>query len=780
MNNTVAIKTLHFFSFLLLSFVFIYTPLSAQESSYNPSSSANAILAQQSSASKNALNMKKASLFSTKKQKKHTISTKKKESTSSSSSSHAQLSSSADNFSSDSTLDSLAPDSEKQSVLDSLILDTLDPKVLKSRAIFTDIIRHSRLFDGYYGQQDDLPGNSGRIFRFSSQAGQVAWNSPYNTSGQLYSPLGFAAYWPGSPQSLLLADDKLNLQGSNAQLILPFYTPHPDTPAMTIQWETGAFETNQFNMHFQRMFSSSIALELGVATHSNDNSAEWSYQDITHQPFSSGIGRDSSKIPFYGRNMGVNSYHFIPMIHIYQGQQSWSAWYSKYRNQAQQATPQMVEYDSLEYTPIFMDEVVDIDQEERLTGFRWQWKNMLYTLSAQYRSMEGDTEIDNPNEYRFYSLGVEWDSLFADTSLSQDSLKYLADSLYPFEISNWKTITRARDWEFKALNRNNSFLPSMLFSGSFQYLPQYLKAGLQKEQQSHEEDYELLQLQQEKKWEHFSYSAEAGVWRYSSPLDSQEIHPVYAGNIHWNSSWLNAKLWHRKQHQSPSLAQRYLWQSGLLHFPQQNLKTSQWKQLGFSSELSLYKYAEIGGEWILEEGRNPILPSWYFHSDDILDDADAWSWNNAYKYEGLQQRVWAALNISNWKFFLEQSKTLDENLELSYRQGSSENLKYPLLYRGFIRWQNHFVKKRLGVLVQWEWEWFPAFTSIAHIANTQTTERIKLPHYLVLDFMAQMRIADFQLYTRIENMNHSQYAPSPGFTPAGIHFRYGISWLLNE
>lgn len=57
---------------------------------------------------------------------------------------------------------------------------------------------------------------------------------------------------------------------------------------------------------------------------------------------------------------------------------------------------------------------------------------------------------------------------------------------------------------------------------------------------------------------------------------------------------------------------------------------------------------------------------------------------------------------------------------------------------------------------------------------------VRLNKYLALDFEARMNILNFDLYTRIENLNHSQYMPAGGYTPEGLRFLYGIVWSFRN
>lgn len=59
-------------------------------------------------------------------------------------------------------------------------------------------------------------------------------------------------------------------------------------------------------------------------------------------------------------------------------------------------------------------------------------------------------------------------------------------------------------------------------------------------------------------------------------------------------------------------------------------------------------------------------------------------------------------------------------------------------------------------------------------------EIIPLNKYLALNFEAKMQILSFELYSRIDNLNHSKYKPAAGYTPEGMRFSYGIIWTFGN
>ena len=54
-------------------------------------------------------------------------------------------------------------------------------------------------------------------------------------------------------------------------------------------------------------------LDFGIQSHSNHDSKDYAYQNVTHSPYFA-LGRDSTQIPFGGRNIAMNSMHVQPML----------------------------------------------------------------------------------------------------------------------------------------------------------------------------------------------------------------------------------------------------------------------------------------------------------------------------------------------------------------------------------------------------------------------------------------------------------------------------------
>ena len=126
--------------------------------------------------------------------------------------------------------------------------------------------------------------------------------------------------------------------------------------------------------------------------------------------------------------------------------------------------------------------------------------------------------------------------------------------------------------------------------------------------------------------------------------------------------------------------------------------------------------------------------------------------------------------LGNWKFYLERGQKITRTKLIDTPS---------LYYKGSIHWQNRFVKDRLGVSVRVDFQWFNNRFDCT-INEKGEPELVSLKKYLAMDFEARMQILSFELYSRIENFNHSIYMPESGYTPEGLRFAYGIVWTFGN
>ena len=113
----------------------------------------------------------------------------------------------------------------------------------------------------------------------------------------------------------------LALNGENGILFEERHGIPVDTPITDVNWERGPFEGNALRLEFRRLITDSVTLDLGVASHSDMLSKPYEYQPVTHSPYFA-MGRDSTQIPFGGRNIAMNSIHLQPIV-------SWRFGYGK-------------------------------------------------------------------------------------------------------------------------------------------------------------------------------------------------------------------------------------------------------------------------------------------------------------------------------------------------------------------------------------------------------------------------------------------------------------------
>ena len=105
----------------------------------------------------------------------------------------------------------------------------------------------------------------------------------------------------------------LTLNGENGILFEERHGIPIDTPITDLNWERSSFDGNALRLDFRRLVTDSVMLDFGVQSHSNHDSKDYTYQNVTHSPYFA-LGRDSTQIPFGGRNIAMNSMHIQPML----------------------------------------------------------------------------------------------------------------------------------------------------------------------------------------------------------------------------------------------------------------------------------------------------------------------------------------------------------------------------------------------------------------------------------------------------------------------------------
>lgn len=522
----------------------------------------------------------------------------------------------------------------------------------------------------------------------------------------------------------------LALNGENGLLQPEARTSPIDTPITDLTWERFAFGGNSLKLNFQRLLSDSIQLDLGVVSHSNKLSKEFAYQDVTHQPFFT-LGRDSLSIPFNGRNIAMNSIHLQPSIR----------WFLNRGELALHTN--FLFLDNSDVTPHKIDRApYDLTTLVYLTDpYSTSIRTQTYALEGKWKptsmlKFEGLLGMGNH--------GISYDSL---------------------PDSTWAPIQRDLDYETitgKGLAEYQSFLhPALIYDFEFYDVTDNKKTYFQ--------DRSIGYLQLQDTLGIMSFKAQGGLQRNSSFLDTVEYEKAYSLSLFFDLPYhLNISAATKFSTRFPDINELKITNTARYAFPNKNLlpekasrssldiqwlKESLFYGLGFR-----YETLEnaIRMRWITETGLDSIAKA--FQWVNIDNDMTNLSWIMS-----------AGFYLGNWKFYFERGAVIHRNVRLLDTQN--------LYYKGSVFWSNRFVKNRLGVSVRFDFQWFGDRYDCA-VNEEGVPEIIPLNKYLALNFEAKMQILSFELYSRIDNLNHSLYKPAAGYTPEGVRFSYGIIWTF--
>lgn len=524
----------------------------------------------------------------------------------------------------------------------------------------------------------------------------------------------------------------LSLNGENGLLEPEARTSPIDTPITDLTWDRFAFSGNSLKLNFQRLLSDSIQLDLGVVSHSDKLSKDFAYQDITHQPFFT-LGRDSLSIPFTGRNIAMNSIHLQPSLRWFLNQGELNLHTNFLFLDNNDVTPHQVLRDPNDLTTlIYLTDPYRVSIRTQTYALEGKWKP---TSKLKLEGLLG-----------MGYHGITYDSL-PDTT--------------------WAPAERSLDYETvigKAKTQYQTFFnPAIIYDFEFYNVLENKRTFYQ--------DRSIGYLQMQDTLGLFSFKAQGGLQRNSSHLDSVEFAKAYSLSLLFDLPFhLNVSLATKHNSRFPDVNELQLINTARYAFPNKNLlpeKTSrtsldiQWLREGLFYGLGFhYESLEnaIKMRWITQTGLDSI--------------PQAFQWINlANKINSLSWVMSAGFFLGNWKFYFERGAILDRSHKLIDTQS--------LYYKGSIFWSNRFVKRRLGVSVRFDFQWFGERDDCS-VNEDGLPEIIHLKKYLALSFEAKMQILSFELYSRIDNLNHSLYEPAPGYTPEGIRFSYGIIWTFSN
>lgn len=547
----------------------------------------------------------------------------------------------------------------------------------------------------------------------------------------------------------------LGLNGENGILFEEPKGIATDTPIVDLNWERPAFSGNALRLDFRRLVTDSVTLDFGLASHSDVDSKEYSYTNVTHSPYFA-LGRDSTQIPFGGRNIAMNSMHIQPVLTWRFGLGKTFVKMNYFSLENADNTNHKVLLDTLDksirtfQTPPY---TIDISTVTYGAGIElYPIKNLVISASATY----GDHEIEEDSLARIYmksedyidTAGVQQsDTTFYDTVSSTTYQTVLGS----FGIGYHSILNPTIKLDYEILNAENP--------GT--------------EQKKFEQDREIGYLQLSDTLGFVSFRTQVGMQRNSSVRNKIDKVPAYSVDVTGLLPFyfrLNGSFRHDSKF--PDVSQLKFVETGRLAFPNKHLKYEERER----STLNLswmHRRLFAGAGLRYEEVDNLIKPKWvkWGAADSTRSIDEAFKWTNLSEVSSLDWMLQLGLRLGNWKFYLERGEVLDRSRRII---DSPE-----LYYKGSIHWQNRFVFDRLGVSIRVDWQWFGDRYDCT-INENGNLELEYMKHYLALDFEARMQILQFELYSRIENFNHSIYMPESGYTPEGIRFAYGIVWTFGN
>ena len=564
----------------------------------------------------------------------------------------------------------------------------------------------------------------------------------------------------------------LALNGENGILFEERHGIPVDTPITDVNWERGAFEGNALRLEFRRLITDSVTLDLGVASHSDMLSKPYEYQPVTHSPFFA-LGRDSTQIPFGGRNIAMNSMHLQPIV-------TWRFGYGK--------AFVKINYLSLDNADNTTHEVLLDTLDPTARNFQTD----PYRIIIESRTYGGGVEfypikdLTLGTEIHYGNHEIEMRKLSriirsSDTTYNENGLRSINISYYDTtKVRNYETILGNFDVRYKAFLN-----PKLHFEYEFVNTEE---SGDDKKKETYYQDREIGYAEvSDTLFGKALFRVQAGMQRNSSLLDSVKFAPAISiDGTYLLPHNLIASASYRHDNKFPDVNQIKLIETGRIAFPNEDLKHEVrdrttanlvWQKRDVFYGLGLrYEHANnlIKPHWAIA-GRIDSTSS-YDDINDVTINEVTDSLPNAFRYENLGHAhtldwlMQIGFRLGNWKFYFERGEKITRTKLIDTPS---------LYYKGSIHWQNRFVKDRLGVSVRVDFQWFNNRYDCT-IDENDKPKLVQLNKYLAMDFEARMQILTFELYNRIENFNHSIYAPESGYTPEGLRFAYGIVWTFGN
>lgn len=564
----------------------------------------------------------------------------------------------------------------------------------------------------------------------------------------------------------------LALNGENGILFEERHGIPVDTPITDINWERGAFEGNALRLEFRRLVTDSVTLDLGVSSHSDMLSKPYEYQPVTHSPFFA-LGRDSTEIPFGGRNIAMNSMHLQPIV-------TWRFGFGKAFFKIN-----YLSLDNADNTThkVLLDTLDPTVRKFQTDPYRIIIETRTYGGGVEFYPVKGltlGTEIHYGN-HEMDLRGLSRIRNGMDTTYNEDDLPVININYYDTsKVRNYETILGSFD------ARYNMFLnPKIHFEYEFLNTEE---TGNDKKKREYYQDREIGYAEvSDTLFGKALFRVQAGLQRNSSLLNTVDFAPAFSVDGTYLLPYhLMASASYRHDNKFPDVNHIKLVETGRIAFPNEDLK-HEVRDRATANIVWQKRDVFYGLGLRYEHANNLIKPSWAvkggldttYTYDELFDTtyADvADSVKSAFRYENLDHAhtldwlMQVGFRLGNWKFYLERGQKITRTKLIDTPS---------LYYKGSIHWQNRFVKDRLGVSVRVDFQWFNNRYDCT-INEMGEPELIQLKKYLAMDFEARMQILSFELYNRIENFNHSIYMPESGYTPEGLRFAYGIVWTFGN
>lgn len=564
----------------------------------------------------------------------------------------------------------------------------------------------------------------------------------------------------------------LALNGENGILFEERHGIPVDTPITDINWERGAFEGNALRLEFRRLVTDSVTLDLGVSSHSDMLSKPYEYQPVTHSPFFA-LGRDSTEIPFGGRNIAMNSMHLQPIV-------TWRFGFGKAFFKIN-----YLSLDNADNTThkVLLDTLDPTVRKFQTDPYRIIIETRTYGGGVEFYPVKGltlGTEIHYGN-HEMDLRGLSRIRNDLDTTYNEDDVPIVKVNYYDTsKVRNYETILGSFD------ARYNMFLnPKIHFEYEFLNTEE---TGNDRKKREYYQDREIGYAEvSDTLFGKALFRVQAGLQRNSSLLNTVDFAPAFSVDGTYLLPYhLMASASYRHDNKFPDVNHIKLVETGRIAFPNEDLK-HEVRDRATANIVWQKRDVFYGLGLRYEHANNLIKPSWAvkggldttYTYDELFDTtyADvADSVKSAFRYENLDHAhtldwlMQVGFRLGNWKFYLERGQKITRTKLIDTPS---------LYYKGSIHWQNRFVKDRLGVSVRVDFQWFNNRFDCT-INEKGEPELVQLKKYLAMDFEARMQILSFELYNRIENFNHSIYMPESGYTPEGLRFAYGIVWTFGN